>query len=160
MPRGARILLENVLYHIINRGNQKERIFLEESDYQEYLRILKHYKIKFRFKVFGYCLMPNHVHIMVELKNPQDLAKIMQCLTQTYTKWFNKKYEKIGHLWQGRFKNMAIQKDDYLINCISYVEANPVRAGIVKCPADYLWSSYKDRVFGNKNALLDLPDST
>ncbi|MCX5709649.1 MAG: transposase [Candidatus Omnitrophica bacterium] len=160
MPRGARILLRNVLYHIINRGNQKERIFLEGSDYQEYLRILKHYKCKFRFKVFGYCLMPNHVHIMLELKNPQDLAKIMQCLTQTYTKWFNKKYEKVGHLWQGRFKNMVIQKDDYLINCISYVEANPVRAGIVRFPADYCWSSYKDRVFGNKNALLDLPDST
>jgi putative transposase len=97
---------------------------------------------------------------MIELKNPHDLAKIMQGLTQTYTKLFNKKYGKVGHLWQGRFKSMIIQKDNYLLNCISYVEANPVRAGIVNVPSDYRWSSYKDRVFGNKAALLDLPDST
>ena len=160
MPRGARILLNNVCYHIINRGNQKQKIFLEKSDFERYLQILKHYKRKYGFKLFGYCLMPNHIHIILEPKQPDELAKLMQGLTQTYTTWFNAKYKKVGHLWQGRFKNMVIQKDNYFIDCVCYVEANPVRLGLVSSPADYLWSSYKDRVFGNKNKLLDFSDST
>jgi putative transposase len=160
MPRGARILLDNVCYHVINRGNQKQSIFLEELDFANYLQLLRHYKRKYRFKVFGYCLMPNHIHLVLEPKDPNQLAKILQSLTQTYTKWFNKKYKKIGHLWQNRFKSMVIQKDNYFIECVCYVEANPVRAGLVRSPLEYLWSSYKERVFGNSSGLLDFPDST
>jgi putative transposase len=161
MPRGARMLMENVCYHIINRGNQKERIFLENADFEKYLQLLKHCKRKFGFKLFGYCLMPNHVHVMLEPNDPVALAKIMQSITQTYTFWFNKKYKKSGHLWQGRFKNMIIHKDDYFLQCVNYVEANPVRAGLVSSPAEYPWSSYRGRVFGGyKSFLLDLPDST
>jgi putative transposase len=84
----------------------------------------------------------------------------MQGLTQSYTIWFNKKYRKAGHLWQGRFKNMLIHKDNYFLECIYYVESNPVRAKLSHSPNDYPWSSYRDRVLGNKNDLLDLPDST
>jgi len=84
----------------------------------------------------------------------------MQGITQTYTAWFNKKYKKTGHLWQGRFKSMVIQKDDYFVECIYYVEMNPIRKGLVLSPIEYIWSSYRDRVFGNKNGLLDLADST
>jgi putative transposase len=104
--------------------------------------------------------MPNHIHLILEPKEPSDLAKTMQTLTQIYTAWFNNKYEKVGHLWQGRFKSMVIQRDDYFIDCVSYVETNPVRAGLVSSPTDYLWSSYRDRVFGNKNWLIDFVDST
>ncbi|TRZ49133.1 transposase [bacterium] len=160
MPRGARIILNNACYHIINRGNQKQNIFLEEADFERYLRVLKHYKKKFAFKLFGYCLMPNHIHMILQPKQPDKLPRIMQGLTQTYTTWFNNKYKKVGHLWQGRFKSMVVQKDNYFIECVYYVEANPVRAGLVSSPADYAWSSYRDRVFFNKNFLLDLPDST
>ncbi len=160
MPRGARILLNNVCYHIINRGNQKQNIFLEDSDFESYLQLLKHFKRKYSIKLFGYCLMPNHIHIVLEPKKPDGLARFMQVLNQTYTTWFNSKYKKTGHLWQGRFKNMVIQKDNYFVECVYYVEVNPVRAGLVSSPADYFWSSYRDRVFGNKNGLLDFPDST
>jgi len=160
MPRGTRILLDNVCYHVLNRGNQKQPIFLGAEDFEKYLQILKHCKRKYRCKVFGYCLMPNHIHLILEPEEPQALAKIMQSLTQTYTFWFNKKYGKVGHLWQGRFKNMIVHRDDYFIQCVYYVETNPVRASLAASPVDYLWSSYRDRVFGGKGSILDLPDST
>ena len=160
MPRGRRILLNNACYHLINRGNQKQNIFFENPDFEQYLKLLKHYKKKYRFRLFGYCLMPNHIHIIIEAKQVQELPRFMQGVSQTYTVWFNNKYKKIGRLWQGRFKSMVIQKDNYFIECVYYVEANPVRAGLVSSPAEYPWSSYRERVFGNKNGLLDLPDST
>ncbi len=160
MPRGARLFVNNAYYHIVNRGNQKEKIFIEPPDFEKYLQLLKHYKRKYAFEIFGYCLMPNHVHIVLGAKAAHKLPKFMQSLTQTYTMWFNGKYNKVGHLWQGRFKCMIIQRDEYFLESIYYVEANPVRAGMVHSPKDYVWSSYKDRIFGNRNGLLDLPDST
>ncbi|MFA5144922.1 MAG: transposase [Candidatus Omnitrophota bacterium] len=160
MPRGARIILNNACYHVVNRGNQKQRIFLENADFEKYLQLLKHFKKKYAFRIFGYCLMPNHIHLILEPKNPNDLALFMQGLTQTYTVWFNNKYKKPGRLWQGRFKSMVIQKDNYFIDCVYYIEMNPLRAGLVSILTDYPWSSYKDRVFGNKTGLIDFPDST
>lgn len=160
MPRGMRIITDNSYYHIINRGNQKQRLFLEHVDYEEYINILKRYKRKFGFRLLGYCFMPNHVHMLLEPGEPRKLAKFMQCITQSYTAWFNLKYNKVGHLWQGRFKSMIIQKNKYFLDCVYYIEANPVRAGLTSSPADYPWSSYKERAFGKKNSLLDFPDST
>jgi putative transposase len=160
MPRGPRIIIKNACYHIINRGNQKQQIFLDSSDFEKYLQLLKHFKRKFVTKLYGYCLMPNHVHMILEPRKPDELARLMQGLTQTYATWFNNKYKKIGHLWQGRYKSMIIHKDNYLIECVYYVEVNPVRAGLVTSPSLYLWSSYRDRVLGNKGGIIDFPDST
>ncbi len=160
MPRGPRLIVENAFYHIINRGNQKQKIFTEHEDFVKYLQILKHYKRKFNIKLICYCLMPNHIHLLIAPNNPGILAKFMQVLTQTYTLWFNKKYSKVGHLWQGRFKSMVICKDDYFLECVKYIESNPVRANLVSSPMNYLWNSYKERVLGSKNKLLDIPDST
>lgn len=157
MSRGARILLENVCYHVIVRGNQKQRVFIEEEDYKRYLRLLEKYKIKYRFELYGYCLMPNHIHLILDPREPHDLTKTMQGLNLSYSIWFNSKYEKVGHLWQDRFKSMIIQKDKYLIACINYIEANPVRGGIAKDLIGYRWSSYKARFFGSKGNLLDSP---
>lgn len=160
MPRGKRLIRNNICYHIVNRGNQKQRIFLENSDFEEFLKLLKHYKRKFTFNLFGYCLMPNHIHLIIEPREGNQLSKFMQGLSQTYTIWFNKKYIKVGRLWQGRFKSKLIQKDQYLVDCIYYIETNPVRAGLVGSPANYFWSSYKERVLNSTNGLLDFPDST
>ena len=104
--------------------------------------------------------MPNHVHLLLEPKDPYKLAETMQVITQSYTAWFNLKYKKVGHLWQGRFKSMVIQKDNYFVNCVYYIEANPVRAKLALSPIDYKWSSYKDRITSDKTTLLDLPNST
>lgn len=160
MPRGKRILLNNVYYHIINRGNQRMNIFSDCSDFERYLALLKHYKHKYSCDLFGYCLMPNHIHLILLPKQLCHLPAIMQRITQSYTWWFNKKYNKVGRLWQGRFKSMVIEKDDYFLECVYYIEKNPVRAGIVSNPGDYPWSSYRDRTLGNNKGLLDFPDST
>ena len=99
--------------------------------------------------------MPNHVHLIVEVKKVNDLAKIMQGISLTYTIWFNKKYGEVGHLWQGRFKSLVIQKDRYLIDCLNYIEYNPLRANLIKSPLDYMWSSWKYRSLNVKSRLLD-----
>ena len=159
MPRAKRILLDNVCYHIINRGNQKQKIFLENSDFEKYLEILKHYKKKYSFKLYAYCLMPNHIHLIIDIRKMGDLARMMQGLTQTYTACFNNKYNKVGRLWQGRYKSMLIQKDRYLIDCLEYIELNPVRANMVSYPGAYSWSSWQERMFAkDRFNLLDLPE--
>jgi len=140
------------------RGNQKQITFLEEEDFVKYFGLLRHYKRKYGFKLYGYCLMPNHVHLVLEVKNGTDLSKIMQGLNQAYTIWFNKKYKKVGHLWQGRYKSMVIQKDKYMLDCLEYVELNPIRANISNSPFEYPWSSWKVRLGYKKDNLLDMPE--
>jgi putative transposase len=99
--------------------------------------------------------MPNHIHLAAEPEDPANLPKLMLALNRTYTKYFNQKYEKVGHLWQGRYKSRIIAKDDYLFGCLSYIEANPVRAGLATDPREYRWSSYKSRNLGEDHPILD-----
>ncbi|MCM8801109.1 MAG: transposase [Candidatus Omnitrophica bacterium] len=158
MASGPRILLDNTTYHIMVRGNQKQNTFLEKEDFLKYIEVLRHYKRKYACKIYGYCLMPNHVHLILEVKKGQDLVKIMQGINQTYTIWFNKKYKKTGHLWQGRYKSMVIQKDKYLLTCIEYIELNPLRANITNSVFNYPWSSWQVRFDYKKDGLLDQPE--
>ncbi len=160
MSRGARLTLDNASYHIMVRGNQKQVTFIEETDFLKYLELLKHYKKKYKFKLYGYCLMPNHIHLIIDIEKGSDVAKIMQGLNQTYTIWFNEKYKKVGHLWQGRYKSMLIQKNKYMLECIEYVEFNPIRANISKSPFEYRWSSWQERLGCKENTLLNLPQLT
>ncbi len=157
MPTGPRLLVENACYHIITRGNQRQQIFLDEKDYRTCILIIKRYKKKFRFLLYGYCLMPNHIHMVGEPGESGNLAKFMQGFLRSYTAYFNNRYDKVGHLWQGRFKSKVIVKDAYLIDCIHYIEINPVRANLSKSAGDYLWSSHRQRVLGRMNdaVLLD-----
>jgi putative transposase len=157
MPRVARITIENGCYHIITRGNQKQLVFLEQSDYEKYLSILTKYKKRHKFKLFCFCLMPNHVHLVVEIKEPTAISKIMKGLNLSYTLYFNSKYKKVGHLWQDRFLSKIIHKDIYLLDCINYIETNPIRANLVSNITLYPWSSYKLRLSQNRN-ILDVPE--
>lgn len=157
MPREARVLVENACYHIITRGNQKQKVFLETDDYETYLELLTRYKKRYYFKLYGYCMMINHTHLIIDPRHPKELSRIMHGLNLTYAAYFNKKYEKIGHLWQDRFKSMIIEKDKYLLTCINYVELNPVRAELFDDPLRYRWSSYRARTIGEANSLLDIP---
>lgn len=145
MSTSTRVLIENGCYHIIARGNQKQNVFLEDVDFKAYLKRLMKYKRKFDFKLYGFCLMPNHVHLVGQIRIPKNLSKIMQAVTRSHTAYFNNKYLKVGHLWQGRFKNKIIAKDQYMVDCINYVELNPIRAGIVDILSEYQWSSYRER---------------
>jgi len=141
----TRLLIKNACYHIYARGNQKQTVFRDKEDFEFYLCRIKHYKKKKSFLIYGYCLMPNHIHLIGEPLYPEKLPKFMQCLQRSYTAYYNKKYDKVGHLWQDRFKAKIINKDQYLLNCIAYAEQNPMRANLVKNIEEYKFSSYYER---------------
>lgn len=149
MPREARVTTENGCYHVITRGNQKQLVFLNHADYEKYLLILAQYKKRFSFKLYCFCLMPNHVHLLIEVKEPNILNKIMRGLNLSYTQYFNFKYKKVGHLWQDRFKSKIIEKDAYLLGCINYIEFNPLRSSLVSHIEEYRWSSHNFRKINN-----------
>lgn len=153
MPTGPRLLLPNVCYHIIMRGNQRQKVFFDNQDYKKYLLILRKYKKKHGFLLYGFCLMPNHIHLVGEPKQPTNMGRFMQVLSRSYTGYFNKRYNKVGHLWQGRFKSKVIVKDNYFIDCIHYIELNPVRANLVKAAYEYCWSSHRERALEENNGL-------
>jgi putative transposase len=155
MGRIARVYMENAYYHITVRGNQKKRVFLDEADFKKYLNLLHRYKTKFRFKIYGYCLMNNHIHLNLKPRTPGELSKFMHGINLSYTQYFNSKYKKVGHLWQGRFKSFLITKDKYLLNTVLYIENNPVRAQLVEDAVDYKWSSYRNRLLGKYTYLLN-----
>ncbi len=142
MPRLPRISLEGLVYHIIQRGNNRQNVFREPEDFESYLHVLKRFKKKYSFKLYCYCLMSNHVHFIIEPTQAKTLSKIIQSITLSHIRLYHSKYSSSGHLWQGRFKNPIIQADNYLLQCLKYIELNPVRAGIVKTPQEYKWSSY------------------
>ncbi len=157
MSRSPRFVLEGACYHIITRGNQRQVVFKRQEDFLKYLGILGKCKKRFRISLYCYCLMSNHVHLVLEPHDPDMLSKAMQSLNQAYTRYFNHTYRKTGHLWQGRYKSLVITKDRYLLDCINYIECNPVRAKIVSTPLEYLWSSYKSRTIGSKDSLINFP---
>lgn len=155
MSNVKRLLIENVCYHLITRGNQKQKVFRNVEDHLVYLALLRRFKRKYEFRVYAYCLMPNHVHILGEVKNYLMLSNFMHDLNRTYTLYFNKRHNKVGHLWQGRFKSMIIAKDEYLIDCINYIELNPLRADLVKQLCEYPWNSYNCRALGKFDKIID-----
>lgn len=156
MARTARIFIENACNHILTRGNQKRAVFINEDDFEKYTALLHKYKLKYGCLIYGYCFMPNHIHLVLESPlGVKAMSSFMHCLNQSYAMGFNVTYEKVGHLWQNRYKNFVVLKDSYLYNLITYIEYNPVRAGIVSSPGDYAWSSYGARVLGSKSIILD-----
>lgn len=156
----TRIYIPNSCYHIYGRGNQKQKIFMDNTDFEFYIAQLKRYKKRYFFRLYGYCLMPNHIHLLGEPKEPIKLSTMIQCLHRSYTAYFNNKYKKVGHLWQNRFKCKIIVKDSYLLRCISYIEQNPLRANLVKSLEDYKFTSFNERciLIGSNKSLLDLDE--
>ncbi len=154
MARKPRIEVPGALYHVIARGNHRNEIFLAPKDYQKYLYLVKRYKERYEFQLYAYALMSNHLHLLIETAEI-PLSKIMQGLQQTYTQFFNWKYGKVGHLFQGRYKAIICQKDLYLLELIRYIHLNPIRAGIVDSLANYPWTSYNYYLRDYKDRLID-----
>lgn len=150
MVRKPRVQFSGALYHVIGRGNQQQDIFLNDEDYSRYVGYLSDYHQRFHFILYAYVLMPNHIHLMLET-GEVPLSKIMQCLQLRYEQYFNRKYRKNGHLFQSRYKSILCDRDTYLLELIRYLHLNPIRAGIVTHPVDYLWSSHQIYV-GKKKA--------
>lgn len=154
MPRKPRIHYPGALYHVIARGNRNEKVFLTEKDYKLYLRFLGEYKDRYGFFLYAYALMPNHLHLLIEVGDT-PLARVMQNLQFRYTRNFNIKYKKNGHLFQGRYKAILCEKDSYFLELSAYIHLNPVRASIVKDSLDYPWSSYRAYVKDRGTDLVD-----
>lgn len=141
MARPLRIQFHGAFYHVIVRGNQKQAIFIDNNDRLKYLEFLSRYKKQHGFILYAYTLMRNHVHLLIETTKA-PLANVMQAINQTYTGYFNRKYHKVGHLFQGRYKSYLCDKDAYLLSLIRYIHLNPVRAKSAKNPHEYTWSSH------------------
>jgi putative transposase len=137
------------------RGNQKQKVFQDENDHSLYLKLLRKFKQRYKLRIYAYCLMPNHIHMVADAKNRSDLSSFMHDLNRTYTLYFNAKYKQVGHLWQGRFKSKVIGKDKYLIDCLNYIEFNPVRAKLSQNAIDYPWSSYPARTQAIEDRITD-----
>jgi putative transposase len=153
MARPLRIAFPGAFYHVLVRGNQRQDVFFDNQDRQAYLERVKRYKNELQFIFYAYALMVNHVHLLIETPTA-SISKIMQRINLTYTQYFNKKYEKVGHLFQGRYKALLCDRDEYLLSLIRYIHLNPVRANLVKEPQDYPWSSHRDYLAG-KEDLVD-----
>ncbi|BBB90071.1 MAG TPA: transposase [Methylomusa anaerophila] len=141
MPRQGRRLSESKIYHVMIRGNEKKNIFLNDEDKIHFLDTLCEKNKERRYTVYAYCLMDNHVHLLIN-EGSDEIAKIMKRINTSYAYYFNKKYCRIGHLFQDRFKSEAIESDAYLLLAVRYLHNNPVKAGIVESAAEYKWSSY------------------
>lgn len=156
MPRLARIAPSEHVYHILTRGNNRQDIFKDEWDYERFRDILKKYKEKYKFKLYHYVLMRNHVHLVLEVGGRgTKLSEVMKGINLSYAQYYKSKHKHIGHFWQDRFKSILISKDEYLLSCGSYVELNPVRAGIFEDPKDFRWSSYNTYAYGKRDLIVD-----
>ena len=156
MGRKPRLHIEGGLYHIIARGNNRKEIFKDKDDYSAFIERLLGLKEKTSFKLFAYCLMPNHFHLLMEVKSI-NTSVIMQRLLTSYTKYYNKKYKKIGHLFQGRCKFIICEKDSYLLELVRYIHLNPYRARLVNKPSDWIWSGHKG-YFEEKSKIIDIKE--
>ena len=154
MARRPRLLAPGLLYHVITRGNQRQATFLGDDDYDAYLRRLALYRARYGVTLYAYCLMPNHVHLLVRTGTP-PLAKFMQGLQQSYTQWFNRVHQKVGHVFQGRYRAIVCDSDEYLVTLVRYIHLNPVRAGLVPKPDLYRYSGHRAILAGQPTALLD-----
>lgn len=144
MARKPRIHYSGAVNHVIARGNNKENIFYKNADKAMYLDLLKKYRDKYDFLLYAYALMDNHLHLLIEVRD-NPLSGIMQGLQLSYTQYFNKKYDRVGHVFQQRYKAMLCGKDEYLLALIKYIHENPVKAGLTPT-LDYQWSSHKDYI--------------
>ncbi len=154
MARPLRIEYEGAFYHITARGNEKRDIFREEKDYQKFLQIVKNNLRRFEVKLYSFALMKNHYHLLLETKKA-NLKNFMHNLNTSYTVYFNRKYERVGHLFQGRYKSIICDKEIYLLELIRYINLNPVRAEIVKEPGEYLYSSYNSLFDDRSSSLIE-----
>jgi putative transposase len=155
MPRRPRYFEEGYVYHVIQRGNNKGQIFFQHEDYLVFLRYLLACKKEFPCYIYGYCLMMNHLHFLIEAVHTNNISLLMKTLTGTYARYINSKYNRTGALYEGRFKAALVQYETYFMNCLRYIDLNPIRANLVKSPELYPWSSYNFNTRAEPSKILD-----
>ncbi|MEO0292678.1 MAG: transposase [candidate division WOR-3 bacterium] len=154
MARPYRLQGEGYLYHITSRGDDRKRIYISEYDYEKFLEYLLKAKEKYNFYLYAYCLMTNHYHLLIETTQP-NLSRIMQYINTAYTVYYNKKRNRSGHLFQGRYKSIIVDGDSYFLELTRYIHLNPVRAGVSKTPEGYKWSSFNEYITDRRKTIID-----
>ena len=155
MGRLPRVIDDGLVYHAFNRGNNRGDVFLDDADREAFLDALARTKAGRPFRLFGYCLMSNHFHLLLKPEAGQTISRIQQSLAVAHTWHYHKRHQSSGHVWQGRFKSPVVQDDAHLLVVLRYIEANPLRAGMVADPAEYRWSSFQHHGLGVEDPLLD-----
>lgn len=155
MARKQRIYYPGAIYHVITRGNNKEYIFSKTEEKSDYIDIIRRYKKKYEFKLYSYCIMDNHAHLLIEVGS-FPLNKIMQGIQLVYTQRYNRKYERTGHVFEQRYKSKLCNNDQYLLQLIRYIHQNPLHANIGE-GLSYKWSSHKEYMGAIDVADVDFP---
>lgn len=153
MARPYRLQGENCLYHIMSRGDDRKKIYTKPGDYGKFMDYMVKAKEGYQFYLYAYCLMANHFHLLLETKLP-NISKIMHYVKGSYTTYYNIRHRRTGHLFQGRFRSIVVDKDRYFRELSRYIHLNPVHAGIVQDPVAYVWSSYRGYL-GKKDEYID-----
>ncbi len=154
MSRLPRIAVPGLPVHIVQRGNNRQKCFVEDFDYSFYLHVLGDACRERRCQLHAFVLMTNHVHLLITPLVEQGASLMMMDLGRRYVRYFNDLHDRTGTLWEGRFKSSLIETRRYCLACHRYIELNPVRAGLVREPGQYRWSSFRTNAFGLKNSLL------
>lgn len=155
MARKPRILADRQAYHLISRGNNGLEIFSREDGFHYFRELLRLSKSRFDWKLYHYCLMPNHFHLIGEPAAGAELPKLMSYLLSHYSRWYRYQTGYRGHLWAGRYKSLLIDKENYMLQCARYIERNPIKAKLSSTPESYTWSSYRFYVTGADDCLVD-----
>jgi putative transposase len=157
MPRRARIAIANLPHHIVQRGHSRDAVFFDESDRADYLGTLGECRALFGIRVYAYCLMSNHVHLIVDpADRPETLSLTMHRLAGRHTRRLNERHGWTGSVWESRFFSSPVDSDRYLLACGRYVDQNPIRAMVVKTCEESSWSSYRSRAGLAESSILDL----
>ena len=154
MARQPRFILPGYPQHVIQRGNNRHVIYVDDADYRFYKEKLLDACQRFSCRIHAYVLMTNHVHLLMTPDIEAGIGKVMQSLGRCYVQYFNRRYCRTGTLWEGRYKAALLDSDAYLFTCYRYIELNPVRAGMVLNPGDYCWSSYRCNAMGHRDSLV------
>jgi putative transposase len=154
MPRPLRPIDDGLIYHVLNRSNNRQTVFHKDEDFAAFLQALAELKERKPFALYGYCLMSNHFHLLLRPRGA-SISRIMQSVTVSHTQRYHRHYQSGGHVWQGRFKSPVVQNDEHLLCVLRYIEANPLRAGLVRRAGDYPWSSFGVHGLGAASELVD-----
>jgi putative transposase len=154
MPRQARLVFPGVALHVVQRGHNRQPCFRHDTDHLVYLTVLHQWTAKSGCALHAYCLMTNHVHLLLTPGESHGCAELMRNLGQRYVQYFNRRYARSGTLWEGRFHSCLVESADYVLACHRYIERNPVRAGMVPSAAAYRWSSHNGNAGRMDNTLL------
>jgi REP element-mobilizing transposase RayT len=149
MPRRARVKSQTNIYHVMLRGINRQQIFFDKEDYRAFESILWHYKSICDYRLHAYCIMGNHIHLLIQT-GEVPLGRIFKHIGSTFVYWYNCKYERVGHLFQDRYRSEVVLTDNSYLTVLRYILRNPVKAGLCKFPAEYPYSSGREYVFMKK----------